>query len=139
MLAILSSCKGIQHVLSCPPSRSGIRGRPTHFLVRMSVPQEALRAYVLADTGAQNQAESTVRLVVTHSNLQASFMDIRLDLHVRGRLPTTGHAWAASGGLDIKGGASCQAGVSMLAEEECKCVAVAPPFPSLLTPHQPFR
>ncbi len=45
--------------------------------------QEALRAYVLADTGAQNQAESTVRLVVTHSNLQASFMDIRLDLHVR--------------------------------------------------------
>lgn len=45
-------------------------------------PQEALRDYVLADTGAQNQAESTVRLVVTHSNLRASFMDIRLDMHV---------------------------------------------------------
>lgn len=39
---------------------------------------------MLADTGAQNQAESTVRLVVTHSNLAANFMDIRLDLHVRG-------------------------------------------------------
>jgi len=39
---------------------------------------------VLADTGAQNQAESTVRLVITHSNLQAKFMDIRLDLHVSG-------------------------------------------------------
>ncbi|EFN54851.1 hypothetical protein CHLNCDRAFT_17401, partial [Chlorella variabilis] len=36
----------------------------------------------LADSGAQNQAETTVRLVVTHSNLQAKFMDIRLDLHM---------------------------------------------------------
>jgi hypothetical protein len=43
----------------------------------------ALREYVTAETGAQNQAESTVRLVVTHSNLQAKFMEIRLDLHVR--------------------------------------------------------
>lgn len=46
--------------------------------------QAALRAYVLADTGAQNQADSTVRLVITHSNLRASFMDIRLDMHVSG-------------------------------------------------------
>ena len=43
---------------------------------------QALRNYVLADTGAQNQAESTVRLMVTHSNLKANFMEIRLDLHV---------------------------------------------------------
>lgn len=43
---------------------------------------QALRDYVMADTGAQNQAESTVRLLVTHSNLQASFMEIRLDKHV---------------------------------------------------------
>ena len=42
----------------------------------------ALRNYVLADTGAQNQAESTVRLMVTHSNLKANFMEIRLDMHV---------------------------------------------------------
>ncbi|KAI3438068.1 hypothetical protein D9Q98_000511 [Chlorella vulgaris] len=42
----------------------------------------ALRNYVLADTGAQSQAESTVRLVITHSNLRASFMDIRLDMHM---------------------------------------------------------
>lgn len=49
--------------------------------------QEALRNYVLADSGAQNQAETTVRLVVTHSNLKASFMDIRLDLHVSWAMP----------------------------------------------------
>jgi tubulin-specific chaperone B len=43
---------------------------------------QALRDYVTAETGAQNQAESTVRLLVTHSNLKAKFMEIRLDLHV---------------------------------------------------------
>jgi hypothetical protein len=31
----------------------------------------------------QNQAESTVRLHVTHSNLKAEFTELRLDLHVR--------------------------------------------------------
>ena len=31
----------------------------------------------------QNQAESTVRMHVTHSNLKAEFMELRLDLHVR--------------------------------------------------------
>lgn len=30
----------------------------------------------------QNQAESTVRLHVTHSNLKAEFIELRLDLHV---------------------------------------------------------
>ncbi|KAL4452171.1 hypothetical protein ABPG75_007833 [Micractinium tetrahymenae] len=48
----------------------------------MTADMAALREYVLADTGAQNQAESTVRLLVSHSNLQAKFMDIRLDLHM---------------------------------------------------------
>ena len=43
---------------------------------------QALRDYVMADTGAQNQASSTVRLLVTHSNLKARFLEIRLDLHV---------------------------------------------------------
>ena len=45
----------------------------------------ALREYVTAaPSGEQSQAESTVRLHVTHSNLRAQFMEIRLDLHVRG-------------------------------------------------------
>lgn len=105
------------------------------------MPQEALRAYVLADTGAQNQAESTVRLVVTHSNLQASFMDIRLDLHVRGRLPTTGHAWATIGGLGHEQqckhhAEQASACLQMKSANVCR---LRPAFPSLLTPHQPFR
>ena len=41
----------------------------------------ALKAYVAAP-GTQSQAESTVRLNVSHSNLKAHFMEIRLDLHV---------------------------------------------------------
>lgn len=44
----------------------------------------ALREYVTAHTGVQAQAASTVRLMVTHSNLKATFMEIRLDMHVRG-------------------------------------------------------
>ena len=43
---------------------------------------QALRDYVQGPT-SQNQSETTVRLVVTHSNLNAKFMEIRLDLHVR--------------------------------------------------------
>lgn len=46
---------------------------------------QMLRDYVTARSGAQNQAESTVRLQVTHSNLQATFMEIRLDRHVSWR------------------------------------------------------
>jgi tubulin-specific chaperone B len=43
-----------------------------------------LKAYVTAPgkLGA-NQAESTVMLHVTHSNLKAEFMEIRFDKHVR--------------------------------------------------------
>lgn len=41
-----------------------------------------LREYVTAP-GSQNQADDTVRLLVTHSNLKAKFMEIRLDLHMR--------------------------------------------------------
>lgn len=43
---------------------------------------EALREYVTAP-GSQNQAETTVRMLVTHSSLKARFMEIRLDKHVR--------------------------------------------------------
>jgi tubulin-folding cofactor B len=38
-----------------------------------------LKSYVMTDTGAANQAESTVLLMVTHSNLSARFMEIRFD------------------------------------------------------------
>ena len=43
----------------------------------------ALKAYVSAPGNfGQKQAESTVRLHVTHSNLKAEFIELRLDLHV---------------------------------------------------------
>jgi tubulin-folding cofactor B len=42
---------------------------------------QALREYVTGPT-SQNQAETTVRLLVTHSNLNAKFLDIVFDLHV---------------------------------------------------------
>lgn len=42
-----------------------------------------LREYVTADTGSLNKADSTVLLMVTHSNLQARFMEIRFDRYVR--------------------------------------------------------
>ena len=45
---------------------------------------EALKEYVSAPGNfGQNQAESTVRLHATHSNLKAEFIELRLDLHVR--------------------------------------------------------
>lgn len=43
---------------------------------------QSLKDYVAADSGVQNRAESTVLLQVSHSNLRARFMEIRLDLHV---------------------------------------------------------
>ena len=42
---------------------------------------QSLKDYVKGPS-SQNQADSTVRLQVTHSNLKANFMEIRLDLHV---------------------------------------------------------
>ncbi len=51
------------------------------FLSRRDI--EALKEYVSAPGNfGQNQAESTVRLHVTHSNLKAEFIELRLDLHV---------------------------------------------------------
>ena len=41
-----------------------------------------LREYVTADTGSLNKADSTVLLMVTHSNLQARFMEIRFDRYM---------------------------------------------------------
>ena len=43
---------------------------------------QALKDYVKGPS-SQNQADTTVRLQVTHSNLKAHFMEIRLDLQVR--------------------------------------------------------
>lgn len=48
----------------------------------MSADLAALKAYVTAETGAQNKADSTVLLMVTHSNLKARFMEIRFDLYM---------------------------------------------------------
>lgn len=42
---------------------------------------QALKDYVKGPS-SQNQADSTVRMQITHSNLSAHFMEIRLDLHV---------------------------------------------------------
>jgi len=42
---------------------------------------EAMKAYVQGDTGA-SQAEHIVRIQVSHSNLKAKFMEIRLDKHL---------------------------------------------------------
>ena len=69
---------------NCPPTTAAITASHPNRSGRV---QAALREYVLADSGAQNQAEPTVRLVITHSNLQAKFMDIRLDKHVSGAPP----------------------------------------------------
>lgn len=46
-----------------------------------------LREYVTADTGSLNKADSTVLLMVTHSNLKARFMEIRFDRYVRAASP----------------------------------------------------
>lgn len=44
---------------------------------------QQLKDYVRAsDGGMQNQAASTVRLHVVHSNLKAKFVEVRLDRHV---------------------------------------------------------
>lgn len=42
---------------------------------------QSLKDYVKGPS-SQNQADSIVRLQVTHSNLKAHFMELRLDLHV---------------------------------------------------------
>lgn len=42
----------------------------------------ALREYVTHDSGSLNKADSTVQLMVTHSNLKARFMEIRFDRYV---------------------------------------------------------
>jgi len=47
----------------------------------MSSDLQALRQYVMGPS-SQAQAESTIRLMVSHSNLKASFNEIRLDLHM---------------------------------------------------------
>lgn len=47
----------------------------------MSVALNALKDFVRQPVG-QNQAEDTVCLHVTHSNLKQRFIEIRVDLHV---------------------------------------------------------
>ena len=53
---------------------------------------QSLKDYVKgSDGGMQNQAASTVRLHVTHSNLKATFVEVRLDRHVRRSCCDTSH------------------------------------------------
>jgi tubulin-folding cofactor B len=47
----------------------------------MSSDVAALRAYVTAETGAQRAHASTVRVMVSHSNLRATFLEIKFDAH----------------------------------------------------------
>ena len=48
---------------------------------------QSLKDYVRGPS-SQNQADTTVRLQVTHSNLKAHFMEIRLDLQVSSKAAT---------------------------------------------------
>lgn len=47
---------------------------------------QALKDYVKGPS-SQSQADSTVRLQITHSNLKAHFLEVRLDLQVRNSPP----------------------------------------------------
>lgn len=82
----------------------------------MSAALADLRAYVTAETGAQNRADSTVLLTVTHSNLRAQFMELRFDLHVRGRAPAQQPAQQRS--LQARGRLTRRAQMSVLRVKE---------------------
>ena len=56
-----------------------------------------LREYVTADTGSLNKADSTVLLMVTHSNLKARFMEIRFDRYVRAAFDVSSPLSSGSG------------------------------------------
>lgn len=49
---------------------------------KMTPDMQTLRDYVTHDSGIQNQHDSTVLLELTHSNLKAKFMQVRLDKHM---------------------------------------------------------
>lgn len=69
-------------ILFIPFSDTAPRKKTYHCTMPLTSDMQALRDYVMADSGAQRPAESTRRLLVTHSNLKAKFMEIRLDMHV---------------------------------------------------------
>ena len=48
----------------------------------MSAGLSAMKEWVQWDSGLQNKGASTVLLHLTHSNLNARFMEIRLDRHM---------------------------------------------------------
>ena len=56
-----------------------------------------LREYVTAETGSLNKADSTVLLMVTHSNLKARFMEIRFDRYVRAAFDVSSPLSSGSG------------------------------------------
>ena len=48
----------------------------------MAAGMNQLRDWCTHESGGQNKGESTVLLHVTHSNLKARFMELRLDRHM---------------------------------------------------------
>lgn len=70
-----------------------------------SAEMDLLRQYVTADGNfGANQAESTVLLHVTHSNLNVQFMELRLDKHVRSRTPNLQASRAAHSSVRLRCG-----------------------------------
>lgn len=104
------------------------------FITKEDVNQ--LRDYVMASDG-RNQAESTILLHVTHSNLQARFFELRLDLHVsdcvhalRRNSRVTTAACTSRRMVPVRGAALTAAQVP----EQCACQICVPPvnpYPSL--------
>mmetsp|Transcript_14739 Transcript_14739/g.44518 ORF Transcript_14739/g.44518 Transcript_14739/m.44518 type:complete len:279 (+) Transcript_14739:360-1196(+) len=67
---------------------------------------QALKAYVQAsDGGMQNRDASTVLLQVSHSNLAARFMEIRLDQHITVealKIKLTSHCGTAANSMELQ-------------------------------------
>ncbi|GAB4819103.1 hypothetical protein N2152v2_006149 [Parachlorella kessleri] len=89
----------------------------------------ALREYVTAP-GSQNQSDSTVRLLVTHSNLKAKFLEIRLDMHM--------HIDSVKQKLCFHTGTAASAMVLQLKDEQGKLLAVLSDDSKMLGFYSPY-
>lgn len=69
--------------LPCSPVPPSVLKTACFISQQLRQVSDTLTAAQAPGNHGQNQAESTVRLHVTHSNLRAEFMELRLDLHVR--------------------------------------------------------
>jgi hypothetical protein len=69
--------------MRCATGTSGAPLNARQTLQNAGADVQQLKDYVAgSDGGMQRQAQSTVRLHVTHSNLKAKFIEVRLDQHV---------------------------------------------------------